>query len=151
MPKYVFECQECNVRFERTLKMGDHTTHACPSCKEGAPRVLDGEGFSFGFAKPENSTPANSGVHTDDYPTADRAVGRSADERWALVKEREKVKAEARRQGGTHALIRHTGDNFIDYEPMSDLGLNARRKLARAAIGAARAGRGNDENGGSPR
>lgn len=140
MPKYAFECQTCNIRFERSLKMGDHPTHECPSCKDLAPRLLDGTAFAFNFA-PGGTAPANSGVHGHDYPDADRAVGRSADERWALIRERDKVKDEARKQGGTHALIRHTGTDYIDYEPMSDVGLSARRRLAKEALTAIRSSR----------
>jgi putative FmdB family regulatory protein len=141
MPLYAFECQECLVRFERTLKMGDHTTHPCPSCKDDAPRILDQQGFGFGFAASASAAPANTGVHADDYPTADRAVGKSAESRWEVISDREKVKGEARKQGETHALIRHTGPGFIDYEPMSDVGRNARRKLAKAAVDAAKVAR----------
>lgn len=130
MPKYEFECPECAVRFERNLKIGEHTTAECPSCKEQAPLVMTDFGFSF---EPGSGAPANSGVHDHDYPTADKAVGRSSAERWKLLREREKVKAEARKQGGTHALIRHTGHGVIDYEPMSDAGREARRKLTREA------------------
>lgn len=136
MPHYVFECPVCNVRFERTLKMGEHTTHPCPSCQDAAPQVIDTE-FGFAFAQGAGA-PANSGVHDHDYPTADKAVGRSAEERWGLIQRRETVKNEARKEGGTHALIRHTGRDYIDYEPMSDIGRNARRKLAKAAIEASR-------------
>lgn len=138
MPLYVFECQGCELRFERTLKMGDHTTHSCPQCKDEAPRILDGASFGFGFTAPATSAPANTGVHMDDYPTADRAVGKSAEARWGVITEREKVKGEARKQGETHALIRHTGPGFIDYEPMSDVGRGARRRLAKAAVEAAK-------------
>jgi putative FmdB family regulatory protein len=141
MPVYVFECQDCNVRFERNLKMGDHTSHECPACQEVAPRVLDGEGFGFSFVK-GSGAPANSGVHDHDYPTADKAIGRSATERWAMLGARQQVKAEARKQGGTHALIRRTGRNYIDYEPMSDQGLDAHRRLTKAAVQAAKAARG---------
>jgi putative FmdB family regulatory protein len=140
VPKYVFECQTCVVRFERSLKMDNHTTHECPSCHDPAPRVLDGQGFAFQFEQGEAS-PGNSGVHANDYPTADKAVGRSADERWALLRERDKVKAEARKQGQTHALIRHTGPDYIDYEPMNPAGLDGRRKLARAVIETVRSNR----------
>jgi putative FmdB family regulatory protein len=132
MPKYVFECPDCNVRFERNLKLGEHTTHECPSCKDDAPLVI--EGFSFEFAPRAGGTQANTGVHGQDYPTADQAVGRSATSRWAHVREREKVKQEARKQGGTPALIRHTGKDYVDYEPMSDAGRQARRALARTAL-----------------
>ncbi len=138
MPLYVFECQTCVLRFERSLKMDNHLTHECPSCHDPAPRVLNGEGFGFAFAQ-GGSAPANSGVHGHDYPTADKAVGRSAAERWDLIRRREEVKKEARVKGGTHALIRRTGSDFIDYEPMSDQGLNARKKLAKEAAEAMKA------------
>ena len=34
MPKYTFECQTegCSLKFERTLKMGNHGSLECPSC-----------------------------------------------------------------------------------------------------------------------
>lgn len=136
MPKYVFECQRegCSLRFERNLKVGDHPTHACPECSDDAPRVLDQEGFAFAFSKPENAPPGNTGVHKDDYPTADHLVGQDADTRWAKYDEQAKVKKAARDQGGTHALIRHQGSDFIDYEPMTDAGLEARKNLYRRAL-----------------
>jgi putative FmdB family regulatory protein len=134
MPKYVFECQMegCSVRFERTLKMGDHPSHECPSCHEAAPRVI--EGFAFGF-KQSPTQNGNSGVHKEDYPTADHAVGREAEKRWEVYSERDKVKAEARKLGETHALIRKPGPGFTEYEPMSDVGRAARRNLTKTALG----------------
>jgi putative FmdB family regulatory protein len=131
MPKYIFECPVCEVRFERNLKVGDHPTHECPECQDQAPLVVSG--FGFAFAEKEGAA-ANSGVHDQDYPTADKAVGRSAQRRWDYIESRNKVKEEARKQGETHALIRHTGDDFVEYEPMSDEGRKARKKLEKEAI-----------------
>lgn len=142
MPKYVFECPDCNVRFERNLQMEAHTSHECPSCHDPAPRVLDGEGPGvFSFATKEGQPLANTGVHDLDYPTADKAVGRSATARWGVYDEREKVKNEARKLGQTHALMRRTTKDYIDYEPMSDAGRTARRDLAKAALTAVKKGR----------
>jgi len=144
MPKYSFECPECNVRFERNLKIGEHTTHKCPSCEGLAPRVFEGEGFGFSFVDQKSgSGAANSGVHDLDYPTADKIVGRSAAKRWEMYEQRDAVKNQAREKGETHALIRHTGreGDHIDYEPMSDTGRNARRTLAKEALKAAKEGR----------
>lgn len=129
MPQYTFECPTCEVRFTRTLKMDKYDTFECPNCHNQAPRVV--EGFAFQFEKSASSSPGNSGVHDHDYPTADKAVGRSADERWALIHERDKVKSRAREIGGTHALIRHTGSDYIDYEPMNAAGIDARREMAK--------------------
>jgi hypothetical protein len=89
--------------------------------------------FGFSFAQGTGAT-ANSGVHDHDYPSADKAVGRSASERWQYLDARDAVKKQARELGQTHALIRRTGKDYVDYEPMSDAGREARRSLARDAI-----------------
>jgi len=128
MPRYAFECPACVLRFERNLRTENHASYPCPSCTSPAPLVLSEFGFSFAQG---SGAPANSGVHDHDYPSADKAVGRNASERWAHISAREEVKKQARQQGQTHALIRHTGGNFIDYEPMSEQGRAARRALAR--------------------
>ena len=116
--------------------MGDHGSHECPSCKEQAPRVMDA--FGFGFKETPGKT-GNSGVHKDDYPTADQAVGRSAELRWQHVNERNKVKDQVREMGQTHALMRRTGADesgtpFVEYEPMSPVGRDARRNLTKTAL-----------------
>ena len=131
MPKYEFECQYCNLQFTRNLPMSEYSVHECPKCNCDAPRVWDGFAVKFDSKdKPQG----NTGVHSEDYPTADQAVGKSSEKRWAEIHERDKVKNEARKRGGTHALIRHTGKNYIDYEPMTETGRDARRKLARYTV-----------------
>jgi putative FmdB family regulatory protein len=139
MPRYTFVCDACVIEFDRTLKIAENLTHECPSCTGMANRVWDASGLSFGFADSPNAAPANSGVHKEDYPTADHLIGKDANLRWGEISEREKVKNAAREKGGTHALIRHTDPQHIDYEPMSGQGMAARRSLARAAIEGLRA------------
>jgi hypothetical protein len=78
-------------------------------------------------------------VHDHDYPTADKAVGRSATERWGTIRARDVVKAQAREKGQTPALIRHNGPGFVEYEPMNAKGRDARRALTKAAIVASQA------------
>jgi putative FmdB family regulatory protein len=136
MPQYVFAChtEGCDLRFERALKMGEHPLHECPNCHEQAPRVLDGEGFSFAFKNSDAAPIGNTGVHKEDYPTADHVVGRDAEKRWSSYAEQKRVKDAARAQGGSHALIRHQGKDYIDYEPMSEVGRAARRKLVAKAV-----------------
>lgn len=136
MPKYVFECQTegCSLRFERNLKIGNPVDHPCPECAAAAPRVLEGEGFAFAFAAKAAAPIGNTGVHKDDYPTADHLVGKDSETRWESYERQKKVKDEARQMGGTHALHRHQGKDYIDYTPMSEPHRNARRNLAKAAI-----------------
>jgi putative FmdB family regulatory protein len=138
MPVYTFECQDCNVKFDRNLKMGDHESHPCPSCKEGAPRVI--EGFSFAFA-PGGSATANSGVHDHDYPTADKLIGRDADKKREFNEERDKIKQAAREAAGTHALMREDSSEATEYRPMGEAGRDARRRLAKQAIETLRSGK----------
>jgi putative FmdB family regulatory protein len=139
MPRYAFECSPCVLRFERNLRVDEHASYPCPSCRQPAPLVPSE--FAFAFA-PGSGAPANSGVHDLDYPSADKAVGRNAGDRWAHINAREAVKKQAREQGNTHALIRHTGKDYIDYEPMSDQGRDARKALARETFKRIRGERG---------
>lgn len=140
MPKYVFDCpsEGCNLRFERTLKMGKVLTHTCPNCGDTAPRVLAGEGFAFAFASSDKAAPANTGVHKDDYPTADHLIGKDAEQRWATYDEQAKAKNQARSIGNTHALIRRQGKDYVDYEPMTKNGLASRKRLADQAMASIR-------------
>lgn len=141
MPKYSFECQACSVRFERALKIGGHTTHPCPTCKEPAPRVWQGQGFGFGFAESQGTQIGNSGVTKHDYPTADQAVGSSAEARWAEITEREKLKQKVREGGGSQALVREhgPGNTYIEYATMTSEQRSQRVELEQAAKKAAEA------------
>lgn len=133
MPKYQFSCQMCgNLKFERTLKLGEHPTHECPSCKEEAPRILSGSGFGFSFA-PGGKDPANSGVHDHDYPSADKIVGRSAQNRWSTYVERDKVKKKVR-QAGAPQLIRTDATNYTEYTAMNPQQKKDRENLVDLAV-----------------
>lgn len=125
MPKYSFEC-ECGTQFSKTLKMGEHPTHECPNCEQEAPRVWEGFGFSFA---PGGSAPANSGVAKHDYPTADYAVGRDADSRWAEYRARERVKDKVREVGGSRALIRKNGQDYVEYTAGGSKLIEDRKKV----------------------
>lgn len=135
MPKYTFECPTCSTRFDRTLKMGEHPTHPCPSCSNEAPRLFEGSAFGFGFAEPiKKSAPANTGVHSMDYPSADMIVGRSAEARWGTYRARDEVKKKVRQDGGNSALSRVDGEGFVEYEAMNSTTLEARGKLVDYAV-----------------
>lgn len=132
MPRYTFECATCTVRFDRTLKIGDHADHPCPECSEPAPRVM--EGFAFQFAA-SGAAPGNTGVHDLDYPTADKIVGRDTDARRGLNAERDAAKTELRKKAGTSGLSRiNHKDGSIEYTAMSKPAIEARRKVADDAV-----------------
>lgn len=133
MPKYAFECQACRTRFERVLKMGEHPTHECPSCKDEAPRLFSDFGFAFGASSQAKSN-ANTGVHDLDYPSADKIVGRSAEDRWATYRERDKVKKQVREHGSQHALTRRDGAGFVEYSGTSQQAQKTREKVVDYAV-----------------
>lgn len=142
MPKYAFECQnpDCGLSFERLLKVAEHLTHVCPACQETAPRVFEGQGFAFAFQVPKEKE-GNSGVHKEDYPTADHAVGRDATRRWDYYRTRAKVKEDVRAGGGTPKLRRVDGQGFTEYEALTAPRADARRSLAHKAVAAMAASR----------
>jgi len=131
MPVYEFECQFCEIRFKRTLKMDNHPSHICPECACDAPRLW--EGFGGHTFAPGGEALANSGVHDHDYPTADKAVGRDAEARWGEIDQREKVKAAVREGGQTSKLARQNGEGYIDYTAMTDDRMAKRRAAYRDA------------------
>lgn len=137
MPQYSFRCATCSLTFDRTLSMGEHPMHVCPSCDAPAARQFDGQAFGHAFASPALSKPlANTGVHQDDYPTADRVVGRSALRRWDHFHARAEVKTKAREEGGTHALARvdNPEGGFTEYQPLSPRGFAARKVVAKETM-----------------
>jgi len=132
MPKYRFECEDCNLQFTQNLKIGNHQEHACPECKKPAVRVLDS--FSSQFVRNPDAPPGNTGVAKHDYPTADMAVGPEAEARWADYRRRAKVKDEVRKEGGTHKLIRSDGPGYSDYGAMTEGAAKGRAHVAKKAV-----------------
>ncbi len=136
MPQYSYLCAKCALQFDRTLSMGEHPTYPCPSCEEPACRQFEGQSFGHAFADTPGKPLANTGVHKDDYPTADRVVGKSALRRWDHFHARAEVKSKAREEGGTHALARldNPQGGFTEYTPMSPSGLAARKVVAKETM-----------------
>jgi putative FmdB family regulatory protein len=99
MPQYVFFCTRCTLQFKRRLAMGVHPTHLCPECRGVAPRQWEGQGFGFEFEATPGTAQANSGVSKHDYPTADQAVGRSAEAQWGIIHARNAAKSKIRDNG----------------------------------------------------
>lgn len=92
-----------------------------------------GQGFGFDFAGSPTAAPANTGVSKHDYPTADQAVGSSAEERWGEYVAREGIKGQVREAGGSRALIRRNGKGYVEYEAGTANLIEARKKLVKEA------------------
>jgi|SRR5688572_9286373 len=131
MPQYSFLCPRCRLTFKRRMSMGAHVTHICPECKGVAPRQWEGQGFGFEFQTGAGTAQANSGVSKHDYPTADQAVGRSAESQWEVIHARNKAKNKVRERGV--ALSRRdqleAGQVVSEYTALPQQSFDARKKL----------------------
>ncbi len=113
MPTFEFRCEKCPCAFEELLLTKAETerhadSHPCPVCGKASARQRVTQ-FSFGFKAPPGRTQGtgvhgNSGVHDLDYPTLDKAVGRSAEKKWGDVRDRKKERDKIRKDSGSAAL-----------------------------------------------
>ena len=110
MPTYEYECQTCHIEFDQLLIQKDEIEefrdfHPCPECGELSPRIPSAVNFQFkGNAEGDPTKQGNSGIHDLDYPSVDKAVGRSANRRWKQFKERKAMRDKARKELGTNQI-----------------------------------------------
>ena len=110
MPSYEYRCEPCEVVFEELLLQREDVKayakeHPCPKCGESASRVLSRTNFQFkGISEGDPTRRGSSGSHDLDYPSADKAVGRSANRKWKEYDRKFAARAEARKELGTNAV-----------------------------------------------
>jgi hypothetical protein len=95
MPMLNFQCSSCGLFFEKFTRDKDLQEMSCLSCGEVSPRQLNGCSFVFGSGK----TPGNTGVDSLDT-SVDKAVGRNADSRWEVIKNRRAYKRSVQHDNG---------------------------------------------------
>lgn len=112
MPTYEYACQACEVEFEELLTQSDEIQqfakqHPCPQCGEPAPRIASAANFAFAAparAAAGSGVHGQSGIHDLDYPSVDKAVGRSSAKRWDAFNQRKAERDKVRRESGTNAI-----------------------------------------------
>lgn len=81
--------------------------HPCPNCGELAPRIASAANFAFAVpprAAAGSGVHGQSGVHDLDYPTVDKAIGRSSAKRWDAFNQRKAERDKVRRESGTNSI-----------------------------------------------
>lgn len=76
MPTYVYECEDCGVRFERLQSYSDAPLRECPECSGHVHRVIQPVGVIFkgsGFYVTDNKGKSSTGI-----PAAKKEEGSSA-------------------------------------------------------------------------
>lgn len=116
IPTFEYRCEICQVEFEELLIQTEEVKaysqwHPCPSCGGRADRLgISITNFVFaGGVRGESGVNGNSGVHDLDYPTLDKAVGRSSEKKWIRINAERVEREKIRRETGTNALARVDG------------------------------------------
>jgi putative FmdB family regulatory protein len=112
MPAYEYFCKKCEIEFEELLVQQDEIHkysewHPCPGCHDRANRIISSTNFTFkipGGQTQGSGVHGQSGVHDLDYPTVDKAVGRSASKKWEYYNARKAARDKVRRELGTNAV-----------------------------------------------
>lgn len=125
MPTFEYSCDGCEIEFEEHLTQTDEVklyseAHPCPECKEMSSRIKV-SAVSFTFKAPSGQTAGSgvhgqSGVHDLDYPSVDKAVGRSSGKRWNSFNERKAKRDQVRKESGTNSVSR-VGDAVVPLDP----------------------------------
>lgn len=103
-PTFEYLCEDCKIVFEETLIDPDEvkeyaSCHPCKNCSSIAKRVaISLVNFQF------KGTPGHSGSHDLDYPTLDKAVGRSSASKWEDINRRKEAADKVRRETGVNAI-----------------------------------------------
>ncbi len=71
MPTYVYECQNCNHRFEKFQSMSARVMRKCPECEERKLNRLIGPGAGFLFK--------GDGFYITDYRSKSYSDDKTAD------------------------------------------------------------------------
>jgi len=105
MPVYDYKCNDCGLKFEKSLKMAESATTTCPVCKTPTSNKLPPKGVLGKVGEP-----------THIPKDIDLAVGRSAEERWQAYEDRAKKKQKVREESDTTLVTRDPDGN---YSPLS--------------------------------
>lgn len=110
MPTFEYACEKCQIVFEELFLSKSEIKkfskkHPCPSCNLSSIRIPSATNFQFkGVSEGDPTKRGNSGVHDLDYPSLDKAIGRSANRKWKEYGSRKKINDNARRRFGTNTL-----------------------------------------------
>lgn len=105
MPIYDFKCSECELKFEKSLKIAESQSTSCPVCNKTTSIKLPSKGV-MGKVGEVTSIPKD----------IDLAVGKSAEERWEVYEERKRAKDKVRKDSDTNLISRDPDGN---YTPLS--------------------------------
>lgn len=104
MPKYIYYCSKCDLKFEKTYKIEDYKKPTdCPNCGNLAEKVI--------------TAPYHIMSESKKIPKEiDLAIGKDAEKRWLDYEDRKNKKEKVKKQYGTEKLSRDLECNYSPLE-----------------------------------
>lgn len=91
MPIYKYQCYDCGLKFEKSVKFAERgDPQKCVCGVQAKPLMPDKVSFSF-KQKAGGIVPQNTGVSSFDAHT-DRVIGSHSEESWQVIEERHREK-----------------------------------------------------------
>jgi putative FmdB family regulatory protein len=148
VPIFEYRCEPCQAEFEEVLTSQDDIreykdAHPCPGCGKMAPRAgISVTNFNFaGGVRGESGVHGQSGSHDLDYPTLDKAIGRSSAKRWERINREQAARDKVRKETGATSLSKVVSRSSTTFEPSSTESLKTREMgLARYLVEKRKAG-----------
>ncbi len=119
MPVYEYHCLKCRIIFEELIMSRSDidmysNEHECSRCSSVCKRVPSASNFQFkGLSEGDPTRLGNSGIHDLDYPSLDKAIGRSANRKWKEYGVRKEEHDRVRRESGSNTIsIDRKGNPF---------------------------------------
>lgn len=113
MPTYEYHCENCSTVFEEILLLPDDVKkyakqYPCNKCNKMALRI-EVSITNFNFKGPAGAVQGSgvhgqSGSHDLDYPSIDKAIGRSASKKWQEYDKRKAARDKVRKEAGTNSI-----------------------------------------------
>ncbi len=107
MPVYEYHCLKCKMIFEELILFKSDISkyskeHGCGKCGSICKRVPSASNFQFkGLSEGDPTNQGNSGIHDLDYPSLDKAIGRSANRKWKAYSKKKEEHDRVRRESGS--------------------------------------------------
>lgn len=111
--------------------------YPCPACGGVSKRIPSAANFAFAGLSGSDPTSgrSSSGSHDLDYPSLDKAIGRSANRKWKAYEPKKEARDKVRRETGSVAIMEtKDGPKAVDQKTLKarEAGLSMFRQAKKA-------------------
>lgn len=138
MPIHEYRCNECGLQIEKLFKSISSVPEsvACPDCGTEMQKLVSAVNHTFKHPASQTRGPLPPNTGTSDDWKADKAIGRDAERKWAVINERrahkDKLLREERAQGRdvrTEHLVRTPDGDYRTIKEPERQAVNTARTI----------------------